>query len=70
MDVSRLGLESELYCWPTSQPQQQGIQAVSATDTTAKGNARFPTLREARDRTYVLTDTSQIGLGCAVMGTR
>ena len=40
MEVPRLGVESELWLWPTAQPQQHGIQAASATYTTAYGNAR------------------------------
>ena len=36
----RVGAESELQsCWPTPQPQQQGIQATSTTYITAHGNA-------------------------------
>ena len=31
MEVSRLGVESELQQQPTAQPQQCGIQATSAT---------------------------------------
>ena len=34
------GPKSELFCQPTPQPWQQGIQAASATYATAWGNAR------------------------------
>ena len=34
------GLNHSCSCWPTSQPQQLGIRAASATYTTAHGNAR------------------------------
>ena len=40
MEVPRLGVELELYSQPIPQPQQDGIQATSATYTTAHGNAR------------------------------
>ena len=35
MEVLRLGVKSELQHWSTPQPQQLGIQASSATYTTA-----------------------------------
>ena len=34
------GLNGSCSCWPTPQPQQLGIQALSVTYTTAHGNAR------------------------------
>ena len=40
MEVPRLGVESELCCWPTPEPQQRGIWATSVTYTPAQGNAR------------------------------
>ena len=40
IEVSRLGVQSELYPWPTPEPQQHGIRAASATYTTAHGNTR------------------------------
>ena len=40
MEVPRLGVESELYHWPTPQPQQRQIWTVSATYTTVHGNTR------------------------------
>ena len=43
MEVSRLGVVSELSNWPTSQPQQLSTWAMSVTYTTAHGNARFLT---------------------------
>ena len=39
-EVPRLGVESELLPWPTPEPQQRQILAVSATYTTAHGNTR------------------------------
>ena len=48
-------------CWPTPQPQQPLIQAASATYTASSWQHRiFNPLSEARDRTCVLMDTSQI----------
>ena len=48
-------------CWPTSQPQQLGIQASSATYTTAHGKHRILNPQsEARNRTCILMDTSRI----------
>ena len=38
-EVPRLGVESELLHWPTSQPQQHRIQATPVTYTTAHSNA-------------------------------
>ena len=38
--VPRLGVKSELSCWPTPQPQQCGNPAASVTYNTAHGNAR------------------------------
>ena len=40
MEVPRLRSNRSCSCQPTPQPQQQGIQAVSSTYTTAHGNAR------------------------------
>ena len=40
MEVPRLGVESQLQLHASPQPQQLGIQAMSATYTTAQGNAR------------------------------
>ena len=42
------------------QPQQRQIWTASAAYTKAHGNARSLTLREARDWTFILMDTSQI----------
>ena len=39
------GSNQSFSCWPTPQPQQCRIQAVSVTDTTALGNSRSLTLR-------------------------
>ena len=39
MEVPRLGVNPSCSCWPTPHPQQREIQAVSATYTTAHGNA-------------------------------
>ena len=45
MGVSRLGVKSDqgYSCWLTPKPQQRHIQAVSATYTTAHGDARYLT---------------------------
>ena len=45
MEIPRLGVQLELQLWPTPQPQPQqpGIQAASATHTTAQGNTGSPT---------------------------
>ena len=43
MEVPRLGVESELHCRPTPQPQQRELRAASVTYTTAHGNAGFLT---------------------------
>ena len=43
MEVLRLGVELELQLWPMKQSQKCRIQAMSATYTTAHGNAGFPT---------------------------
>ena len=42
MEIPRLGVKSELGCWPMPwpQPQPHRIQAVSAIYTTAHGNIR------------------------------
>ena len=40
MEVPRLGVEAELSCQPTPQPQPFQIQATSATYTTAHSNTR------------------------------
>ena len=40
MEISRLGVQSELSYWPTAQPQQHQIQGASVTYTTAHSNAR------------------------------
>ena len=39
MEVSRLRIKSELQPWPMPQPQQRRIWTMSATYTTAHGNA-------------------------------
>jgi len=52
MEVPRLGVKSE------PQPQPRQIPAVSATSTAARGWILNP-LREARDQTRILMDTSQ-----------
>ena len=39
MELPRLGVKSELRCQPASEPQQRQIRAVTATYTTAHGNA-------------------------------
>ena len=55
------GLNQSCGCWPTPQPQQCRIQAMSATRTTAQGNAgSSTTLSEARDQTLILTDPSAV----------
>ena len=70
MEVPRLVVESELQLRPTSQPLQYGIQAASVTYTTAHGNARSLThWAEAKDRTRILMDTSQICFCCSTTGT-
>ena len=69
MEVLRLGVKSELRCWPTPQPQQHGIQVKSVTYTTAPSNARSLTLSKARERTHILMDTSRILFHYATMGT-
>jgi len=52
------------------QPQQCRIQAASATNATAHGNAGFPDpLIEARDQTRILIDTSWVHFCCATTGT-
>ena len=51
-----------------SQPQQLGIQASSATYTTAH-NSVDPQPTEARDGTHVLMDTSWIHFHYATVGT-
>ena len=38
-EVPRLGVDQSCSCWPTPQPQQQGIQAPSVTYTTVLGNS-------------------------------
>ena len=53
MEGPRLGVKSE--------PQPRQIPAASATYTTAEGNTKsFNPLSEARDRTHILMDTSQV----------
>ena len=56
-------------CQPTPEPQQRQIQATSATDTTAHGNARSWPLSKARYWTRNLMVPSQICFYCATMGT-
>ena len=70
MEVPRLGVESELQLPAYTQPQEHGIRAASATYTTADDNAgSLNPLSKARDRTYILVDTSQICFHCTTMGT-
>ena len=55
------GLNWRSSCWPTPQPQQHQIRAVSVTYTTAHGNsAPFNPLSEARDQACILMDTSRV----------
>ena len=46
--------------WPTPKPQQRQIRAASATYPTAQQRQILKLLSEARDRTRVLRDASQI----------
>jgi len=69
MEVSRRGSKWSCSCQPTPQPQQHRIWAMSATHTTAHGNYQILNpLREARDWTRILTDTSQICYCWATVG--
>ena len=55
------GLNQSSSFRPTPQPQQLGIQASSATYTTAHVNAEsFNPLSKARDRTCMLIDTNWV----------
>ena len=55
---------------PTPQPQQRRIRAVSATYTTAHGNAgSLNPLSKARDPTCNLMVPSRIRFHCAMTGT-
>ena len=65
VEVPRLGLKSELQL-PTPQPQKLGIQATSATYTTAQGNAGSLTLWA---RPGILMGTSGICYCWATVGT-
>ena len=57
-------------CWPMPQPQQVGVQAASATYTTAHGKARiFNPLSKARDQTHIVMDTSWVCYCWSLMGT-
>ena len=47
-------------CWPRPQLQQCGIPALSATYTTAHGNAGPNPLNKARAQTHILMDTSWV----------
>ena len=40
VEVPRLAVEQSCSCWPTPEPQQQKIQAASATYSTVHSNAR------------------------------
>ena len=51
-----------------SQPQQCGIQAASATYSTAHCKPDPNLLSQARNRTYILMDPSQICFCCATVG--
>ena len=54
------GLIGAVAVGPKPQPQQHGIQALSATYTTAHSNARsFNLLSESRDETCVIMDTKE-----------
>ena len=54
IEVPRLGAEQDCSCWPTPQPQQRGIQAMSATYATVHGNAGSLThwVRPGMEPTY------------------
>ena len=70
MEGPRLGVELEPYsCQPAPQPQQRRIQAFSVTYTTAHRRWIHNPLREGRDRTCILMDTSQIYFHWATTGT-
>ena len=64
MDVPRLGVKSELPLLPTPQPKQRQIQVMSATYTTAHGNAtahsNATAQSKARDGTQILINTSPV----------
>ena len=71
MEVPRLRVELELQLPTYTTATELGIQASSATYTTAHGNTRSLThsLSEARDQTRILMDTSLIRFCCTMMGT-
>ena len=61
MNVSRLGIESELQLRPTPQPQQHGIPAAISDLRHSSWHCRILNpLSEARDPTQILMDTSQV----------
>ena len=61
MEIPTLWSNWSYSCWPTLQPQQRQIQAVSATYMVAHGNAMILNpLSGARDGTRVLMDTSWV----------
>ena len=60
MEVPRLRVESSCSCRPTPQPQQLRIQDMSATYTTAHGNAGSWTHWVGRDPTCIRMDTCQV----------
>ena len=71
IQAPRLGSNRTYSCWPTPQVQQRGIQATSAIYTSAHSNTSqiLHPLIEARDQTYILTDTSRVCYHWATIGT-
>ena len=58
----------ELSCQPTPQPQQHRIRAASVNYSSWQRQIPDP-MWEARDRTHILMDTSQIWFCCSTTGT-
>ena len=70
--VPGLGSHQSWFCSPLPQPQQCQLWDVSATYTTAHGNAKswsFNPLSEARDGSLILMDTSWVHYCWAPVGT-
>ena len=70
MEVPGLGASNQSYsCWPTPQPQQLGIQAMSDLHHSPQQRLIPNPLSEARDQTCNLMVPSWISFRCATMGT-
>ena len=60
MEVPKLGVKSELQCRPTPQPQQQDLSCSRDLHHSSQQCHILHPLSKARDRTWILMDTSRV----------